>query len=67
MDYLRFFGKCRYGALFWPDFKIRKNESELSMWELMGMKGRYFKELEFESGQIVLNKEKVRDFLISGI
>lgn len=49
----------RYGALFWPDFKIRKNESELSMWELMGMKGRYFKELEFESGQIVLNKEKV--------
>ncbi|KAI9338082.1 alpha-mannosyltransferase, partial [Zopfochytrium polystomum] len=49
----------KYGALFWPDFTIRKRESELIVWDLMGLKGKYVPELEFESGQIVLDKSKV--------
>ncbi|KAI9337620.1 mannosyltransferase putative-domain-containing protein, partial [Zopfochytrium polystomum] len=49
----------KYGALFWPDFPVRKNESSLIMWDVMGRKGEYYDELEFESGQIVLDKKKV--------
>ncbi|KAJ1552898.1 hypothetical protein HK405_009644, partial [Cladochytrium tenue] len=49
----------RYGALFWPDFPVRKNDSELLVWDIMGRKGEYWRELEFESGQVVLDKSRV--------
>jgi hypothetical protein len=38
---------------------VRLGEDELIVWELMGLKGKSFRELEFETGQIVLNKRKV--------
>ncbi|KAI9330238.1 alpha-mannosyltransferase, partial [Zopfochytrium polystomum] len=44
------------GALFWPDFPIRKNPDDLVLWNIFGLE--YFNELEFESGQIVLDKKK---------
>ncbi|KAJ1560831.1 hypothetical protein HK405_005810 [Cladochytrium tenue] len=49
----------RYGALFWPDFPVRLNDSELVVWDIFNLKGKYWKELEFESGQIVLDKSRV--------
>ncbi|KAI9337053.1 mannosyltransferase putative-domain-containing protein [Zopfochytrium polystomum] len=48
----------KYGAIFWPDFPVRKNDSELIVWDVMGLKGKYWKELEFESGQVVLDKSR---------
>ncbi|KAI9320325.1 mannosyltransferase putative-domain-containing protein, partial [Zopfochytrium polystomum] len=47
-----------YGALFWPDYFRRKKD--IPMWEIfdipLGDRGK--DELEFESGQIVVDKER---------
>lgn len=49
----------RYGALFWPDYKVRKNETELEeIYQIFDHTSRR-PALEFESGQIVLNKRMV--------
>ncbi|KAI9318342.1 mannosyltransferase putative-domain-containing protein [Zopfochytrium polystomum] len=47
-----------YGALFWPDFPVRRDDNELVVWDIMGLKGKHFNELEFETGQIVVDKQK---------
>ncbi|KAJ1567780.1 hypothetical protein HK405_004784, partial [Cladochytrium tenue] len=49
----------KFGALFWPDFPVRPNDTELIVWDIFNLKGKYWKEFEFESGQIVLDKSRV--------
>ncbi|KAI9340168.1 mannosyltransferase putative-domain-containing protein, partial [Zopfochytrium polystomum] len=44
----------KYGSIFWPDFPIRK--SGIGVWDILEMEGRFWRELEFETGQIVINK-----------
>ncbi|KAJ1565623.1 hypothetical protein HK405_011947, partial [Cladochytrium tenue] len=47
----------RHGALFWPDF-VRRGSGN-GMWGVMGLDGeRTDKEMEFESGQIVVDKRR---------
>ncbi|KAJ1566862.1 hypothetical protein HK405_008118, partial [Cladochytrium tenue] len=44
----------KHGSIFWPDFPIRR--LDLAVWDVLEMKGRSWRELEFETGQIVINK-----------
>lgn len=44
----------KYGSIFWPDYPLRKRG--IAMWEVFDMQDRFWNELEFESGQIVINK-----------
>ncbi|KAI9361184.1 mannosyltransferase putative-domain-containing protein [Zopfochytrium polystomum] len=44
----------KHGSIFWPDFPVRKKG--LAVWDILEMQGRFWKELEFETGQIVINK-----------
>ncbi|KAJ1562881.1 ccr4 associated factor, partial [Cladochytrium tenue] len=48
----------KFGALFWPDFPVRPNDTELIVWDIFNLKGKYWKEFEFESGQLVLDKSR---------
>ncbi|KAJ1564110.1 hypothetical protein HK405_015804, partial [Cladochytrium tenue] len=49
----------KYGAIFWPDFMLRKKDS--AMWNLFAIPAnqRGKDELEFESGQLVVDKRRV--------
>lgn len=42
------------GAILWPDFECWKHDEK--MWEILGI--RYRKELQVESGQVLVNKSK---------
>jgi ADP-heptose:LPS heptosyltransferase len=44
------------GAIFWPDFMRGKDKHNLAMWRSFGL--RVPAELEFESGQIVVDKRR---------
>ncbi|KAJ1567866.1 hypothetical protein HK405_004479, partial [Cladochytrium tenue] len=50
---------ARTGALFWPDFPVRKSPEANPLWWYLGLQERYRQELEFESGQMVLDKSKI--------
>lgn len=55
----------RYGALFWPDFKVRKNSTSTlaEVYQIFNLTNPARPSLEFETGQIVLNKRLVHDAL----
>src|SRR5437016_7277353 len=44
------------GAVFWPDFDKPKNEKVQAIWQSTGLEQP--EEQEFESGQILVNKEQ---------
>jgi ADP-heptose:LPS heptosyltransferase len=44
------------GALFWPDFLRGKDKKAIAIWRSFGL--QMPKELEFETGQILLDKER---------
>ncbi|MDB6067235.1 MAG: ADP-heptose:LPS heptosyltransferase-like protein [Pedosphaera sp.] len=46
----------RTGAIFWPDYENGKNEKAMAIWKSCGM--RKPKEAEFETGQIVVDKQR---------
>jgi len=44
------------GALFWPDYDCKRNSKNLAIWRSCGL--RPPKEREFETGQILLDKQR---------
>ncbi len=47
---------CTAGAIFWPDFMRGKDKKNIAIWRSFGM--RMPNELEFETGQIVIDKQR---------
>lgn len=44
----------QYGSILWPDYECWRHDEK--MWEILGIK--YRKELQVESGQVLVNKKK---------